>query len=129
MLKIPPPSDPSDIKSAELYNLARRGSEAAKLEYLNRENKKGSVAKICSFFRLRYTNIVSYHGRSSIMISFKGRHFPKDLILICTRWYVAYPLSYRNIEEMMLERGVEVDNSTINRWVVKYSQELEKKFN
>ena len=44
------------------------------------------------------------------------------------RWYVAYPLSYRHIEELMEERGVEVDHSTIQRWVVKYSPPLEEAF-
>jgi hypothetical protein len=42
-------------------------------------------------------------------VSFKGTHFPKALILMGIRWYVAYPLSYRHIEELMEERGVEVD--------------------
>ena len=51
-------------------------------------------------------------------ISFKGAHFPQDIILMGVRWYVAYPLSTRHVEELMLERGVHVDHSTINRWVV-----------
>jgi len=42
--------------------------------------------------------------------------FPIDVILVCIRWYAAYPLSYRHIEEMMEERGVSVDHSTINRY-------------
>jgi putative transposase len=62
------------------------------------------------------------------MISFKGAHFQKDIILTCVRWYVAYPLSYRHLEEMMQERGVAVDHSTINRWVLKYSPQLEAVF-
>ena len=61
-------------------------------------------------------------------ISFKGAHFPKDIILMGVRWYVAYPLSTRHVEELMLERGVLVDHSTINRWVVKYSPRLEEAF-
>ena len=61
-------------------------------------------------------------------VSFKGAHFPKDIILMGVRWYVAYPLSYRHIEEWMEERGVEVDHSTIQRWVVKYSPPLEEAF-
>jgi transposase-like protein len=52
-------------------------------------------------------------------IAFKGNHFERDVILWGVRWYVAYPLSYRQIEEMMEERGVEVDHSTLNRWVLK----------
>ena len=62
------------------------------------------------------------------MISFKGRHFKQTIILKAIRWYLAYPLSYRNVEELMEERGVGVDHSTINRWVVKYSPKLEAKF-
>ncbi len=55
------------------------------------------------------------------MISFKGKHFPKNIILLVVRWYVSYSLSYRNIEEMMLERGTKVDHATLNRWVIEYS--------
>ncbi|MHA1539445.1 MAG: IS6 family transposase, partial [Alphaproteobacteria bacterium] len=40
------------------------------------------------------------------MLSFKGRHYEKDLILLCVRWYLSYPLSYRHLEEMMQERGL-----------------------
>lgn len=57
-------------------------------------------------------------------IDFKGRHFLKDIILIAVRWYVAYSLSYRDIEELMAEHNINVDNATINRWVIKYSPEL-----
>ena len=62
------------------------------------------------------------------MVSFKGAHFERDIILTCVRWYLAYPLSYRQLGELMQERGVAVDHSTINRWVVKYSPELEAAF-
>jgi putative transposase len=62
------------------------------------------------------------------MISFKGAHFAKEIILTCVRWYVAYPLSYRQLEEMLQERGVAVDHSTIDRWVLKYSPQLEAAF-
>lgn len=54
------------------------------------------------------------------MISFKWRRFPKDLILMSIRWYVAYSLSYRDIEELVLERHVNVDHSTLNRWVIHF---------
>ena len=62
------------------------------------------------------------------MIEFKGSHFERDVILWGIRWYVAYPISYRQLEEMMEERGVEVDHSTLNRWVVKYAPLLEHQF-
>jgi len=54
------------------------------------------------------------------MLSFKGMRFPIDVVLVCIRWYVAYPLSYRHIEELMEERGVSVDHSTINRWAIRF---------
>lgn len=62
------------------------------------------------------------------MIDFKGNQFEKEIILWGVRWYVAYPISYRQLEEMMGERGVTVDHSTLNRWVVKYAPEVEKQF-
>ena len=49
----------------------------------------------------------------------KRRHFPIEIMLTCVRWYVAYPLSLRHIEEMMAERGVPVDHATIHRWSIK----------
>ena len=61
-------------------------------------------------------------------ISFKGRHFQRDMILQSLRWYLAYALSYRDIEEMMAERGFSVDHSTINRWVLHYSPQLDATF-
>ena len=62
------------------------------------------------------------------MVSFKGTHFVQDIVLTCVRWYLAYPLSYRHVEELMQERGVWVDHSTVNRWVLKYSPQLEEAF-
>ena len=61
-------------------------------------------------------------------MDFKGRWFAKEFILQCVRWYLAYKLSYRDLEEIMAERGVFVDHATIQRWVVKYSPELEAEF-
>ncbi|MPR11992.1 IS6 family transposase [Microvirga tunisiensis] len=60
---------------------------------------------------------------------FKGRHFDRSVILLCIRWYLAYNLSLRNLEEMMAERGISVDHATIHRWVIRYSPELLKRFN
>jgi putative transposase len=61
-------------------------------------------------------------------VSFKGAHFPQDIMLTGVRWYVAYPLSTRHVEELMRERGVHVDHATINWWVIKYSPQLEEVF-
>ena len=54
---------------------------------------------------------------------FKKRQFEITIILVCVRWYLRYPLRYCNLEEMMLERGVKVDHSTIWRWVQKFAPE------
>jgi transposase-like protein len=58
---------------------------------------------------------------------FKWRHFQSDIILLCVRWYLRYSLSYRNLEEMMLERGLTVDHTTVYRWVQAYAPELDKR--
>jgi transposase, IS6 family len=58
---------------------------------------------------------------------FKWRHFEADIIVLCVRWYVRYSLSYRDLEEMMRERGLSVDHTTIYRWVQSYAPELEKR--
>jgi transposase-like protein len=60
--------------------------------------------------------------------SFKGQHFQKEMILQSIRWYLAYSLSYRDIEALMEERGFSVDHSTINRWVLHDSPKLEAAF-
>ena len=62
------------------------------------------------------------------MVDFKGSHFEREIILWGVRWYVAYPISYRQLEEMMEERGVEVDHSSLNRWVLKYAPLLDRAF-
>jgi len=61
-------------------------------------------------------------------LSFKGAHFPPDILLMGVRWYVASPLRRRHVAELLLERGVHVDHSTITRWVVTYSPQLEEAF-
>jgi putative transposase len=62
------------------------------------------------------------------MIEFKGSHCERDVILLAVRWYVAYPISYRQLGEMMEEHGVEVDHTTLNRWVLKYVPLLQREF-
>jgi transposase-like protein len=53
-------------------------------------------------------------------VLFRGRHFQDEIIVLCLRWYLRYSLSYRDLEEMMAERGLSVDHSTIARWVLRY---------
>ncbi|WP_192385809.1 IS6 family transposase, partial [Mesorhizobium silamurunense] len=60
---------------------------------------------------------------------FKGRHFDQSVILLCVRWYLTYNLSLRDLEEMMAERGLSVDHSTVHRWVVHFSPQLLERFN
>ena len=54
--------------------------------------------------------------------------FEQDIILTSVRWYLAYLLSYRHLEEMMAERGVDVDHSSVYRWVQKFTLQLEAAF-
>jgi len=58
---------------------------------------------------------------------FKYRHYQAEIILLCLRWYLRYSLSYRDLEEMMTERGLCVDHTTIYRWVQRYAPILEKR--
>ena len=58
------------------------------------------------------------------MISFKGAHFPMDVILYAVFFYVRYTVSYRDLEEIMAERGVQVDHTTLSRWVTKYAAQV-----
>ena len=60
-------------------------------------------------------------------MDFKWRHFRGEMILGCVRWYCKYGISYRDLAEMMLERGLEVDHTTLYRWVQHYAPEMEKR--
>ena len=59
--------------------------------------------------------------------AFKWRHFQGEIVLWAVRWYCKYGISYRELEEMLGERGVDVDHTTIYRWVQRYAPELEKR--
>ena len=61
------------------------------------------------------------------MNAFKGRHFEGEIVLWAVRWYCRYGISYRDLEQMMAERGVNVDHTTIYRWVQRYAPEMEKR--
>src|SRR3954469_15357568 len=58
---------------------------------------------------------------------FKWRHFEPTVILLCVRWYCRYSLSYRDLEEMMRERGLSVDHTTVFRWVQRYAPEINRR--
>jgi transposase-like protein len=59
---------------------------------------------------------------------FKGCHFDRTIIILCVRWYLTYKLSYRDLVEMMAERGVALSHTTILRWVQRYVPEFEKRW-
>jgi IS6 family transposase len=58
---------------------------------------------------------------------FRGRHFQDEIIVLCLRWYLRYSLSYRDLEEMMAERGLSLEHSTIARWVLRYAPILSQR--
>jgi putative transposase len=72
--------------------------------------------------------VIGLATERSTVVDFKGSHFEREVVLWGVRWYVAYPISYRQLEEMMEERGVEVDHSSLNRWVLKYAPLLDHAF-
>ena len=67
--------------------------------------------------------------RQSIDELFKGRHFDGEIIVLCVRWYLRYKLSYRDLVEMMAERGLSLAPSTILRWVQHYAPQFQKRWN
>src|SRR6516162_7753908 len=60
-------------------------------------------------------------------VLFRRRHFQDHVIVLCVRWYLRYCLTLRDLEELMAERGLQVDHSTIGRWVLRYAPELHKR--
>ena len=59
---------------------------------------------------------------------FAGRHFDRDVIILCVRWYLCYKLSFRDLVEMMAERGLHLSHTTIMRWVQRYAPEFERRW-
>jgi transposase-like protein len=66
---------------------------------------------------------------SSIEELFAGRHFDREVIILCVRWYLRYKLSFRDLVEMMAERGLSLAHTTIMRWVQRYASEFVKRWN
>src|ERR1700692_2773251 len=60
---------------------------------------------------------------------FEGRHFDREVIVLCVRWYLRFKLSYRDLVEMMAERGLSMAHTTIMRWVHHYAPEFERRWN
>jgi transposase-like protein len=60
---------------------------------------------------------------------FKGHHFDREIIVLCVRWYLRYKLSFRDLVEMMAERGLSLAHTTIMRWIQRYVPEFERRWN
>ncbi|WP_230577070.1 IS6 family transposase, partial [Bacillus rhizoplanae] len=60
-------------------------------------------------------------------VDFKWKHYEPEIILLAVRWYLRYSLSYRDLVEMMEERGLSISHTTIMRWVHQYGPELDKR--
>ena len=67
--------------------------------------------------------------RKSMDELFEGRHFDREVIILCVRWYLRYKLSFRDLVEMMAERGLSLAHTTILRWVQRYAPEFVKRWN
>jgi len=89
-------------------------------------NQKGSVAKFWAIVALpRVASQITYVPKANIrivdLISFEGAQFPKSVILYAVYFYVRFPVSYRDLEEIMAERGVDLDHAPFHWWVEKYA--------
>jgi len=60
-------------------------------------------------------------------VLFRGRHFEDQIVILCVRWYLRYSLSYRDVQELMAERGLSVDHTTVWRWVQRYAPILNQR--
>jgi transposase, IS6 family len=59
--------------------------------------------------------------------AFRGFRFPAEVVLWAVRWYLQFPISYRDLEHMLADRGVQVDHTTMYRWVQRFAPELERR--
>ena len=82
---------------------------------------------LCCQLLCRPAGWIWNEGEHSAVSDFKGRHFEGEIVLWAVRWYCRYGVSYRDLKQMMGERGVSVDHSTIYRWVQRYAPEIEKR--
>lgn len=104
-------------------------SYAARSESFQSGVAVGVLSQIFSLFQYRFESAICLSKKSTgkvplMSIDFKGSHYPKDVILYAVFFYIRYGVSYRDLEEIMADRGVEVDHATLNRWVVKFSPSI-----
>jgi len=88
-----------------------------------RASRVGSVALVDGKIRHDGPVMLSTRGRAQATVpsAFDGFRFPAEVIVVAVRWYLRYTLSYRDVEELLLERGVEVDDVTVFRWVQRFT--------
>lgn len=92
------------------------------------ENRQGQGSVALRSRQITCCFLRCYLTMQLIRKAFKSLHYPVDIIAQCVRWYLAYSLSLRNLEEMMAERGIVVDHSTLHRWVIRLVPLLNKAF-
>jgi transposase, IS6 family len=85
------------------------------------EPHAGTVASVESRIRQAWLMHRRSRGVSASRSSFAGFRFPPDVIMIAVRWYLRYGLSYRDVEELLAERGITVDHVTVYRWVQRFT--------
>jgi len=101
-----------------------------KYAWINAYRDQYSVSRICRnndcCGKVRVTTTLlwptmkkSATPRKLLAVGVKRLHYPLDVMLLCVRWYVVYSLSLRDLEEMMAERAIGVDHSTVHRWAIK----------
>ena len=111
-----------------LEELPHRVEELLKRHESSRELGFEAFERLCCKIRPESVNCLRWLERGGRRMSdFKGRHFGGEIVLWAVRCYCRYPISYRDLETMMTERGVAVDHSTIYRWVQHFAPEMEKR--
>ena len=103
-----------------------RGAGVATPRAPSPRGKKGSGANC---WKARYPAITAGMTEpTSAQDLFKGRHFDQEIIILCVRWYITFKLSFRDLVQMMAERGITLSHTTILRWVQQYVPEFEKRW-
>ena len=77
---------------------------------------------------IHFSGIENNDGDDRAGPLFKGRHFDRDVIVLCVRWYLSFKLSSRDLVQMMSERGIVLAHTTILRWVQRYVPDFEKRW-
>src|SRR5450755_2479515 len=115
---------------AEGLAVARMALDQAQLAAQRAEETGEEVQGLCCKKKADLLEWKEKNTRGSVMAEqhpFKWRHFQPEIILLCVRWYLRYSLSYRDLEEIMAERGLSVDHTTIYRWVQEYAPQFDKR--